>query len=142
MHRFCHYAVLLLLLWFCITSFSGCPQQHNLRDGRNVWIVNNSEQPITGLFICGDPRQEEWGNNLLTKKLRPGGIELLSTGVPKDEVRWLWPHLEGEGLIAVGVLPGSCDIYVAVNTNDDGDYRVRILGAAQSPFSVRYLLVP
>lgn len=92
------------------------------------------------MYICGDPRNEEWGQNLLSQRLAPGGIQLLTAKVPKDRVWWLWPHLKGQGLMAVGVLPGTCDIYVALNRNEEGDYGVRVLGAAQSPFSVRYLL--
>lgn len=140
MHLFSNRAVLLLSLLCGLSLSSGCFPENDIRNPRNVWIVNNSDQPIKGMYICADPRDEIWGQNLLSRKVGPGEIYLLSTGVHKDEVCWLWPHIEDQGLIAVGVLPGTCDIYVAVNRNDEGDFRVRVLGAAQSPFSVRYLL--
>ena len=120
-----------------LVSFAGCPRQD---ETRRVWLVNNSGRPVTEVHICADPRDQMWGEDLLSAPLGANGIELLSPGVSEDRVWWIWPCLQDYGLMAVGVMPGSCDIYAVVTRTEEGDYTVRVLGGAQSPVSARYLL--
>ncbi len=128
---------LSLLLACCLISLSGCPPQDGVR---RVWLLNDGDCPITGMYICSDPREEAWGQNLLSTPLEIKEIELLPVGVSEEHVWWMWPHIDAHGLMAVGVLPGKCDIFVAISRSEEGDHNIRVLGAAQSPVSVRYLL--
>ncbi len=136
-YRFLGCALSTLLLGCCLAAFSGCPKEEGVR---RVWILNDGDRVITGLYGCADPREEDWGENLLSASVEAHGFAFLGGGVPADQPWWVWPHLDGHGLMAVCLVPGDADIFLAVTRTLDGDYRVQTVGASMAPVCARYLL--
>jgi len=126
-----------LLFVFGVLALCGCPQE---TVSRRLWVLNAGDQPVTGVYTCKDPRSENWGENRIPAAVKSDGIAVVEAAIPSGEAWWVWPHLDGHGLMAVCVMPGDADIYLVVKRTDDGDYWTQALGGTLSPACARYLL--
>jgi hypothetical protein len=136
-HRYWGYAISTLLLSACLATFPGCPDSS---DCRRLWVFNQGDCAIEGVYVCSDPRAEEWGNNLLLAPIEADGFGVITTDILKDKPGWIWPYIEGQGLISVCAMPSNADIFILVARTDQGDYQAELLGQANSPVCARYLL--
>ena len=130
-------AVKCFLFVFGVFALCGCPQEGT---ARRIWVLNGGDRPVTGVYTCMDPRGENWGENLIPALVPPDGFKVVEAAIPPGETCWVWPHLDGHGLMAVCVLPGDADIYLVVRRTGDGDYCTQALGSTLSPACARELL--
>lgn len=135
--RITRVALACLFFVFFILAVCGCPQV----DGpRRLWVLNGGDEPVTGLYVCKDPRREDWGENLIAAAVQPDSAGQADLAISPDETCWVWPYLDGHGLMAVCVMPGNTDVYLVVKQTEAGDYCTQTLGPTPSPTCLRYLL--
>lgn len=105
----------------------------------DIWVINNTGREVPGLYLCRDPRIEEWGANLLDAPIPPEGIRLVSKAVECGEATWIWPHIPEAGLIAHGVLPVEGTVKLVLALNADGDFEYTAVGCTGAIVTARMM---
>ncbi len=127
----------LLMLLLCLVCSMGCLKEE---PALRVWVINSGDLPITSVYMCSDPRDESWGPDLLQFPIGTNGMGLVMANLPKGKMRWVWPHIDGHGLMALAIQPGDSDVFIVVRRTDAGDYRAEVLSPSRAYASARFLV--